>query len=108
MVHAKNPKDSEVDAYSYIKTELEKLGWVVKNPARIPEGEVYVRNELARGEGCVYMRSVGGKEPYRVKIRGPDFLHMIPVLEHLLKGSQIADIPAIYWSLNICPADMDR
>jgi len=75
---------------------------------KIPEGEVYVRNELARGEGCIYMRSVGGREPYRVKIRGPDFLHMIPVLEHLLKGAQIADIPAIYWSLNICPADMDR
>jgi len=75
---------------------------------KIPEGEVYVRNELARGEGCIYMRSVGGREPYRVKIRGPDFLHMIPVLEHLLKGAQIADVPAIYWSLNICPADMDR
>lgn len=75
---------------------------------KIPEGEVYVRNELARGEGCAYMRSVGGREPYRVKLRGPDFLHMIPVLEHLLKGAQIADIPAIYWSLNICPADMDR
>jgi len=75
---------------------------------RIPEGEVYVRNEVARGEGSMYMRSIGEKEPYRVKIRGPDFLHMIPVLEHLLTGAHIADIPAIYWSLNICPADMDR
>ena len=75
---------------------------------KIPEGEVYVRNELARGEGCAYMRSVGGREPYRIKLRGPDLLHMIPVLEHLLKGAQIADIPTIYWSLNICPADMDR
>ena len=45
MDHSKNPKDSEVDAYSYIKTELEKLGWVVKNPARVPEGEVYKQNE---------------------------------------------------------------
>jgi len=45
MAHSKNPKDSEVDAYSYIKTELEKLGWIVKNPARIPEGEVYKQNE---------------------------------------------------------------
>jgi NADH-quinone oxidoreductase subunit D len=88
----------------------------VREPAKItppsrvkmPEGEVYVRNELSRGEGCAYMRSIGKGEPYRVKLRGPDFLHMIPVLEHLLKGSQIADIPAIYWSLNICPADMDR
>jgi len=75
---------------------------------KIPEGEVYVRNEIARGEAGIYMRSVGEREPYRVKVRGPDFLHMIPVLEHLLKGYQIADVPAIYWSLNICPADMDR
>jgi len=75
---------------------------------KIPEGEVYVRNEIARGEGCIYMRATGGGEPYRVKVRGPDFLHMIPVLEHLLVGCEIADIPAIYWSLNICPADMDR
>ncbi len=75
---------------------------------KIPEGEVYVRNEIARGEAGIYMRSVGEREPYRVKVRGPDFLHMIPVLEHLLKSSQIADVPAIYWSLNVCPADMDR
>jgi len=25
-----------------------------------------------------------------------------------LKDAQIADVPAIYWSLNPCPADMDR
>ncbi|MEA1925263.1 MAG: NADH-quinone oxidoreductase subunit NuoD [Candidatus Altiarchaeota archaeon] len=75
---------------------------------KIPEGEVYVRNEIARGEAGVYMKSIGEETPYRCKIRGPSLLHMIPVLEHLLKGSQIADVPAIYWSLNICPADMDR
>jgi NADH-quinone oxidoreductase subunit D len=75
---------------------------------KIPEGEVYVRNEIARGEAAIYMVSNGNTTPYRVKVRGPDFLHMIPVLEHLLKGVQIADVPAVYWSLNICPADMDR
>ncbi|NCN22269.1 N-6 DNA methylase [Candidatus Falkowbacteria bacterium] len=45
MAHSKTPKNSEVDAYSYIRNELEKLGWVVKNPARVPEGEVYKQNE---------------------------------------------------------------
>ena len=75
---------------------------------KIPKGEVYVRNEISRGEAAVYMISDEGSTPYRCKIRGPDFLHMIPVLEYLLKGAQIADVPAIYWSLNICPADMDR
>ena len=75
---------------------------------KIPEGEVYVRNEIARGEAAFYLASDKNGRILRSKIRGPDFLHMIPVLEYLLQGKQIADIPAIYWSLNICPADMDR
>jgi len=45
MPHKNNPENSEVDAYSYIRNELEKLGWIVKNPARVPEGEVYKQNE---------------------------------------------------------------
>jgi type I restriction-modification system DNA methylase subunit len=45
MAHIKNPKNSEVDAYTYIKEELEKLNWIVKNPARISDGEVYKQNE---------------------------------------------------------------
>jgi len=76
--------------------------------SKIPEGEVYVRNEVARGEAGMYMKSIGEDTPYRCKIRGPSLLHMVPVLEHLLEGCQIADVPAIYWSLNICPADLDR
>ena len=80
----------------------------IKLSTKIPEGDVYVRNEVARGEAGIYMVSDGGDKPYRVKIRGPSFLHMIPVLEHVLIGAQIADVPAIYWSLNVCPADLDR
>jgi len=87
-----------------IDQSLKKL----KISGKIPKGEVYVRNEISRGEAAIYMVSNGMGTPYRAKIRGPDFLHMIPVLEHLLKGTQIADVPAVYWSLNICPADMDR
>ncbi len=52
MVHSKKPKNSEVDAYAYIKEELEELGWVVKNPARVPEGEVYKQNE------CLYNENI--------------------------------------------------
>ena len=74
----------------------------------IPEGEVYVRNEIARGEGAMHIVGNGGTNPYRVKIRGPSLLHMVPVLEHLLVGASVADVPAIYWSLNVCPADLDR
>ena len=45
-MHSNKPKNSEVDAYTYIKEELEKLGWNVKNPARFLEGEVYKQNEV--------------------------------------------------------------
>jgi len=80
----------------------------IKLATKIPEGDIYVRNEVARGEAGMYMVSNGGEKPYRVKIRGPSFLHMIPVLEHVLTGGEIADVPVIYWSLNVCPADLDR
>jgi len=45
MTHIKKPKDSEVNAYVYIKEELDNLGWIVKNPARTDYGEVYQQNE---------------------------------------------------------------
>ena len=45
-MHSNKPKNSEVDAYTYIKEELEKLGWNVKNPARVLTGEVYKQNEV--------------------------------------------------------------
>lgn len=77
-------------------------------PFVIPHNEVYVRNETARGEGAIYIKGDGTANPYRVKIKGPSFTHLIPILEFLLKNAEIADIPIIYWSLNGCPADMDR
>jgi len=43
--HSSHPKNSEVDAYSFIKEQLGLLGWAVKNPARFNHGEVYKQNE---------------------------------------------------------------
>lgn len=55
-MHINKPKNSEVDAYTYIKEELEKLGWNVKNPARVLTGEVYKQNEvLANNEIKKYL-----------------------------------------------------
>ena len=91
-----------IESKKIIEQSLEELpnGEVIDNSLKklkissnIPEGEVYVRNEIARGEAAMYMVSNGTGTPYRVKIRGPDFLHMIPVLEYLLKETQIADVP---------------
>ncbi|MCK4492158.1 MAG: NADH-quinone oxidoreductase subunit D, partial [Candidatus Altiarchaeales archaeon] len=79
------------ESINIVKQVLEKMPEEKLNPvkpklvSKIPKGEVYVRNEIARGEAGIYMKSVGGDKPYRCKIRGPSFLHMIPVLEHLLR-----------------------
>ena len=32
---------TEVDAYAFIKSELKYLGWDVRNPVKIPSGQVY-------------------------------------------------------------------
>ena len=105
------------ESVNIIKQALEKMpqgDYIHPNLKRInlwkkmPPGEAYARIEAARGEACCYMVSDGHPQPYRVKFRGPSFLHMIPVLEFLLKGAEVADVPAIHWSLNPCPADLDR
>lgn len=44
-MHVKQTRNSEVDAYSFIRDQLSLLDWNVKNPARFDEGEVYKQNE---------------------------------------------------------------
>ena len=38
-------KNTETDAYSFIKETLESLGWNIKNPSRTQDGQVYFQNE---------------------------------------------------------------
>jgi NADH-quinone oxidoreductase subunit D len=83
-----------------------KVKWGITK--KIPKGEAYFCCEAARGELCFHMVSDGSERPYRVKVRGPSFSHTLTAFPFLAKGVSIADIPAIYWSLDPCPADMDR
>jgi NADH-quinone oxidoreductase subunit D len=76
---------------------------------KLPEnGEAHFCCEAARGELCFHMITKGGNTPYRVKVRGPTFSHTLAVFPYLVRGVEMADIPAIYWSLDCVPADMDR
>jgi len=38
-------RNTETDAYSFIKETLESLGWNIKNPSRTADGQVYFQNE---------------------------------------------------------------
>ena len=80
-----------------------KLG---PNP-RGPAGESFKRVEAGRGEVAYYVVSDGTPKPYRVKISPPSF-RQIPAMSRLLKGARLADMPAIYWSLNYWPVEADR
>ena len=97
---------------SIIKQCLEKIpaGSVrtklAPNP-RGPPGESFKRVETGRGELSYYVVSDGTAKPYRVKISVPSF-RQIPAMPHLLRGSKLADMPAIYWSLNYWPVEADR
>jgi len=42
---ARRGSATEVDAYVFIKDELKKLKWIVKNPSRSYDGQVYTQNE---------------------------------------------------------------
>ena len=72
------------------------------------EKETYFCCESARGEQCYHMVGDGSDKPYRVKVRGPSFSHTLVEFPYIARDAYIADIPAIYWSLDPCPADVDR
>ena len=103
-----------VESISIIRQLLEKMpegSYRIKKTYptwTTPSGEVYFCCEAARGELCFHMVSDGTNKPYRVKVRGPSFSHTLSEFPYLARKVQIADIPVIYWSLDPCPADMDR
>lgn len=80
-----------------------------KTPAvfRPPKGEVYARIESTRGEMGFYIVSDGSTIPYRVKIRTASFSNLA-VLPEMSRGWKIADIVAIFASLDVIMPDVDR
>jgi len=72
-----------------------------------PPGESYRRVESGRGALGYYIISDGTPKPYRVKISVGSFRNML-ALPFLLVGKRLADMPAVYWSLNYWPVEADR
>jgi NADH-quinone oxidoreductase subunit D len=104
-------REEIAESISIVRQLLEEMPegrFRIGMPTRIPKGDAYFCCEAARGELCFNMVSDGTDKPYRVKVRGPSFSHILSEFPYLARGAQIADIPAIYSSLDPCPADMDR
>lgn len=44
------PKESEVEAYGFIRDQLRDLGWIVRDPSKVATGQVWTQNQcLAHG-----------------------------------------------------------
>ncbi len=74
---------------------------------RPPAGEAIARVEGGRGEVVCYVVSDGSPRPYRLRLITPSFRNVIAFREALV-GNRVADIPAVYGSLDYFPPEADR
>jgi NADH-quinone oxidoreductase subunit D len=74
---------------------------------RVPEGEVYVTIESARGEMGCYLVSDGGPKPWRVKFRAPSFV-ALEATATCVRDALVADLIAIVGSLDTVMGEVDR
>lgn len=79
----------------------------VKVPAKLPEGQAVNRYEAPRGEDIHYVKSDGGLNPARVKVRAPTLANFESV-DYMLKGDQLADAPLIIAAIDPCFSCTDR
>jgi NADH-quinone oxidoreductase subunit D len=94
-----------------MKEVFEKQGRV-KFPTALlnlkpPEGRSYARVEGGRGEYYFYIVSNGTPKPYRIRIVSPSFRNVL-LFKYLLPGHRLADLPAIYGSIDYFPPGADR
>lgn len=76
-------------------------------PRRIKAGEAVSRVEAPRGELFYFIRSSGGENPDRVKVRTPTLANMASVIS-LAVGHQLADIPMLLAGIDPCFSCNDR
>jgi NADH-quinone oxidoreductase subunit D len=74
---------------------------------RVKAGEGFAAVESPRGVLGCYVISTGGDKAYRFRWRNPSFSNL-SILPDLLVGRPIADIMAIFGSLDIIIPDVDR
>ncbi|MBI3450773.1 MAG: NADH dehydrogenase (quinone) subunit D [Acidobacteria bacterium] len=72
-----------------------------------PVGEVYHAIEAPKGELGFYIKSEGGRSPYRLKIRSPSFINL-QALVKIAEGQLVSDLVAIIASLDPVMGEVDR
>jgi NADH-quinone oxidoreductase subunit D len=85
-----------------VKTKLPYLSLL-----RPPEGEVYAHIETPKGELGFYVVSDNSIAPYRCHIRAPSLINLT-ALKEMVIGWKIADLFAIFGSVDITIGEVDR
>jgi NADH-quinone oxidoreductase subunit D len=97
------PKDT-------VLTKMEELiqqFMIVTEGFEAPVGESYHAIEAPKGELGFYIRSTGGKSPYRLHIRSPSFI-CLQAIENMAVGGLVSDLIAIIASLDPVMGEVDR
>ncbi|HEY9712926.1 MAG TPA: NADPH-quinone oxidoreductase, partial [Chroococcales cyanobacterium] len=87
--------------------EGEILGKKQNAGLRIKAGEGFAAVESPRGTLGCYIISNGSDKPFRFRWRNPSFCNL-SVLSELLVGHPIADVMAIFGSIDVILPDVDR
>lgn len=100
-----------LESVNIARYAVEKLPQGPAVPKAIPRatkpGEVISRVEAPRGELLYHIISIGGANPYRVKIRTPSILNILNT-EKVYIGHRLADVPVIFASYDPCISCTER
>jgi ech hydrogenase subunit E len=98
------------EIYRLIRTLLANLpGGELKArmPRRIAEGETISRVEAPRGELFYFIKSAGGDQPTRIRVRTPTLCNIASVIQ-LAPGLHLADMPMLLVGIDPCFSCNDR
>src|SRR5690606_25857948 len=98
------------ETYQLIRTLLDNLPegeLKTRMPRRIAAGETISRVEAPRGELFYFIKSEGGEQPARIKVRTPTLSNMDSVVR-LAIGHQLADMPMLLAGIDPCFSCNDR
>jgi Ni,Fe-hydrogenase III large subunit/Ni,Fe-hydrogenase III component G len=99
--------EESINIVEYALDNLPPGPFRVRVPRVVPAGEAVNRVEAPRGELFYYLKSNGTAYPERVKVRTPTFAN-IPAFLATAIGSNIADVPPNFVSLDPCFSCTDR
>jgi len=74
---------------------------------RIPAGEAIAKTEAPRGELVYYVTTNGTDIPERVRCRVPSYMNW-DVLQVMMRGAHVADIPLVVNSIDPCVSCTER